>query len=106
VWRAAAQTSILDKQLAELEPTPYEFRFHFEDKSGKHNYESGDWETHATYWRWSKKMGEAETLRRLLGRFNDDYPARGMAFAIGNQAKRPQTWQLLGVDEVLQRDLF
>ena len=24
-------------------------------------------------------------------------PARGMAFAVGNMAKRPQTWQLLGV---------
>lgn len=29
--------------------------------------------------------------------FNDVYPRKGMVFAIGNQAKRPQTWQLLGV---------
>jgi hypothetical protein len=32
-----------------------------------------------------------------------------MAFALGNQAKRPQTWQLLGVirlDEVTQGELF
>jgi hypothetical protein len=33
---AAAQTSILDNQLAELEPSPFEFRFQFEDDSGKH----------------------------------------------------------------------
>jgi hypothetical protein len=40
--------------------------------------------------------------------FNEDYPKQGMAFAIGNQAKRPQTWQLLGVlrlDELDQGDL-
>ena len=26
-----------------------------------------------------------------------EYPKRGMLFAVGNQAKRPQVWQLLGV---------
>ncbi len=31
------------------------------------------------------------------GVFNEDYPRRGMVFAIGNMTKRPQTWQLLGV---------
>jgi hypothetical protein len=34
---------------------------------------------------------------------------KGMVFALGNQAKRPQTWQLLGVirlDEMLQGELF
>jgi hypothetical protein len=41
--------------------------------------------------------------------YNDEYPKKGMAFALGNQAKRPQTWQLLGVirlDELAQSDLF
>jgi hypothetical protein len=33
----------------------------------------------------------------MSGKFNDEYPRAGMAFALGNQAKRPQTWQLLGV---------
>ncbi len=107
--RAAAQTSILDKQLAELEPSPYEFKFRFEDQGGKHNYENGDWETHAMFWGWRRKHGEAETLRRMSEVFNDEYPKRGMVFAIGNQAKRPKTWQLLGVirlDEMKQGELF
>jgi hypothetical protein len=107
--RAAAQTSILDKQLSELEPSPVEFRFQFEDGSGKHKYENGDWETHAMFWLWRTKYGEAAALRRMDEVFNDEYPRRGMVFAIGNQAKRPQTWQLLGVirlDEVPQGELF
>ncbi len=107
--RAAAQTSILDKQLADLEPSPFEFRFQFEDDGGKHDYENGDWETHAMYWLWCKRYGETETLRLMNDTFNDEYPKRGMVFAIGNQAKRPQTWQLLGVirlDESRQGDLF
>jgi hypothetical protein len=41
--------------------------------------------------------------------FNEEYPAKGMAFALGNMAKRPQTWHLLGVlrlDEQRQKDMF
>jgi hypothetical protein len=40
--------------------------------------------------------------------FNEEYPRKGMVFAIGNQAKRPQTWQLLGVirlNEQIQGEL-
>jgi hypothetical protein len=106
---AAQQTSILDKELAELEPSPFDFRFQFEDDAGQHDYQNGDWETHVMFWRWRERYGEAEALTRMASVFNDDYPKRGMAFALGNQAKRPQTWQLLGVirlDEMTQGDLF
>jgi len=94
---AASQTSMFDKELAELEPSPYDFRFRFEDASGAHDYQCGDWETHAMFWRWQAQFDQTETLRRMSGVYNDEYPRRGLAFAVGNQAKRPQTWQLLGV---------
>jgi hypothetical protein len=61
------------------------------------------------FWRWRQRHGERETLQRMEGVFNDEYPKRGMVFALGNQAKRPQTWQPLGVirlDETRQADLF
>ena len=106
---AAQQTSIFDKELAELEPSPLDFRFQFEDDDGSHDYQNGDWETHVMFWRWREHYREAETLKRMTSVFNDEYPARGMVFALGNQAKRPQTWQLLGVirlDEMRQGDLF
>lgn len=95
--RAAGQTSMFDKELAELEPSPFEFRFRFEDDAGKHDYENGDWETHAMFWREQKRRGEAAALAWMDQTFNEEYPSKGMVFAIGNQAKRPQTWQLLGV---------
>lgn len=106
---AAQQTSIFDKELAELEPSPYDFRFQFEDDAGRHDYQNGDWETHVMFWRWRDRYGEAQALKRMATVFNEEYPAKGMVFALGNQAKRPQTWQLLGVirlDEVRQGDLF
>lgn len=106
---AAQQTSIFDKELAELEPSPFDFRFKFEDNAGRHDYQNGDWETHVMFWRWRERYGETGALDRMASVFNDDYPKRGMVFALGNQAKRPQTWQLLGVirlDEMTQGDLF
>lgn len=106
---AAQQTSIFDKELAELEPSPFDFRFQFEDDAGKHDYQNGDWETHVTFWRWRKLYGDAGAIERMTTMYNVEYPAKGMVFALGNQAKRPQTWQLLGVlrlDEAKQGDLF
>jgi hypothetical protein len=106
--RAAQQKSFLDTELAELEPSPYDFRFTFEDDSGSHDYQNGDWETHAMFFRERRKKTEAEVLEWMDHVFNEEYPKRGMAFAIGNQAKRPQTWQLLGVlrlDVVKQAEL-
>lgn len=106
---AAQQTSIFDRELAELEPSPFDFRFQFEDASGRHDYQNGDWETHVMFWRWRDRYGEAGALERMAAVYNEEYPRKGMAFALGNQAKRPQTWQLLGVirlDELAQDDLF
>lgn len=106
---AAQQTSIFDKELAELEPSPFDFRFQFEDDDGRHDYQNGDWETHAMFWRWQAQYGETGALERMRAVYDEEYPSKGMAFALGNQAKRPQTWQLLGVirlDEMTQRDLF
>jgi hypothetical protein len=106
---AAKQTSIFDKELAELEPSRFDFRFQFDDASGHHDYQNGDWETHVMFWKWQERYGEKDALERMADAYNHDYPKRGMVFALGNQAKRPQTWQLLGVirlDELLQGELF
>lgn len=107
--RAAGQASLFDRDLAQFEPSTYEFYFKFEDGSGKHKYRSGDWETHAMFWRERQSHGEANALRWMSEVYNDEYPKKGMAFAIGNQAKRPQVWQLLGVirlDESTQGELL
>lgn len=95
--RAASQSSWLDKKLAELEPSPYDFRFKFEDASGKHDYQNGDWEAHAMFWRERQRFDEQRALQFMREKFSDEYPKKGMVFALGNLAKRPQTWQLLGV---------
>lgn len=106
---ASRQTDIFDEELAELEPTPYSFSFKFDDDDGSHHYHNGDWEAHAMFWRQSQTSSIQETLSWMDHVFNEDYPKKGMAFALGNMAKRPQTWQLLGVirlDDPGQGELF
>ncbi|CEJ10724.1 hypothetical protein BN1110_01007 [bacterium YEK0313] len=96
--RAARQGSLFDKELASLEPTPYEFKFRFRDEEAEHTYTNGDWEAHAMFYNGrQQERSEAEVLQWMDTVFNDEYPQRGMAFAVGNQAKRPHVWQLLGV---------
>lgn len=96
--KAAAQTSLFDKELAALEPTPFQFRFRFEDDV-PHDFENGDWEAHAMFYNARTKLGmsEQEALDWMDYKFNDEYPSKGMLFAVGNQAKRRHVWQLLGV---------
>jgi hypothetical protein len=107
---AARQGSFLDEQLKALEPSPFEFKFKFEDATGKHDYASGDWEAHAMFFNGRKREGsEQAALDWMSKTFNEEYPRKGMLFCVGNMAKRPQTWQLLGVlrvDDTGQAALF
>ena len=107
--KAASQGSFFDKQLAALEPSPYEFRFKFEDGTGTHDYANGDWEAHAMFFNGRRREGSDQaTLDWMSRAFNEQYAKRGMLFCVGNMARRPQTWQLLGVlrvDETTQQAL-
>ena len=61
------------------------------------------------FWHQCRRTNADEAVKWMEHVFNEDYPKKGMAFAIGNQAKRPQTWQLLGVirlDMARQGELF
>jgi hypothetical protein len=102
---AARQGSFFDERLKALEPSPYEFRFKFDDASGPHDYANGDWEAHAMYFNGCRREGsEQAALDWMSKTFNENYARKGMLFCVGNMAKRPQTWQLLGVLRVDDTD--
>ncbi len=107
---AARQISFFDSELAALEPSPYEFRFKFDDAQGRHDYANADWEAHAMFFYGRMRHGSDEaTLDWMSQTFNEHYRDKGMLFCVGNLAKRPQTWQLLGVlrvDPSPQASLF
>lgn len=94
---AVQQQSFLDEELAAIEPSPFEFRLSFRDEDGWHHHLCGDWETTAAFWNLRRSHGEEAALKHLDEMYNSQYPQKGMVLALGNMARRPQTWLLLGV---------
>ncbi len=96
--RQARQYLMFDKELDVLEPCPFKFTMHFKDGDGKQrNKTCADWETSAAFFNLSQTYAENEVLQHLKNTYCDDYVKRGLVLALGNLAKRPQTWQLLGI---------
>jgi len=94
----AKQSSMFDKDLDIIEPCPFEFKMQFSDGDGKtRNKKCSDWETSAAYFNLSRKFDEQKALEHLQTTYCDEYVRTGLVFALGNMAKRPQTWQLLGI---------
>ena len=110
-YRAAAdQLSLIDKELAALDPCPYAFKFEFETDDGvKHIMTCEDWETAATFYRFERLLGGAKgALDKMDTVFNEEYPKAGMAFAMGTHSRHPDQWLLVGVlrlDTVSQMSL-
>lgn len=95
---AARQGSFFDQELRALDPCPYAFHFDWTDADGvTHKATCDDWETAATYYRREKSMGSEGALADMERTFGIDYPARGMAFAMGTHSRRPEQWLLVGV---------
>jgi len=97
---AARQPSFLDpdSDLIALEPCPYAFHFDWTDAEGKsHKATCDDWETAATYYRRSQTMNAADALASMEETFGEEYPRKGIAFAMGTHSRRPDQWLLVGV---------
>lgn len=107
---AAKQLSFLDEELKALDPCPYAFTFDYKTADGKaHTATCDDWETTATFYRWAKEYGEERALAEMHRVFGEDYPKRGMVFAMGTHSRRPEQWLLVGVirlDAVKQYSLI
>ena len=95
---AAAQLSMLDEELAALEPCPYAFKFDYQTEDGiAHEMACEDWETAAMFNRFQRLMGTPAALDTMSVTFNEEYPAAGMVFAMGTHSRHPDQWLLIGV---------
>jgi hypothetical protein len=95
--KSARQADMLDKEVEAFTPTPYMLSFSFRDDDGLHTHQCGDWETHATFYKWANQYGEESALERMKQKYEDEYQKRGVVFVLGTHAKRPRQWTLLGV---------
>lgn len=95
--KTLAQGSLLERELAVLEPCPYDLIVSFTDASGPHRMQCGDWETPAAFFKWKNLYGEAEALKKLKDKYENEYARNGVAFAMGTMNRYPKTWMLLGI---------
>lgn len=106
---AASQKSFFDDELKALDPCPYAFKFDYWTEDGKsHKATCDDWETSAMFYNFQNRYGENEALAIMDKTFNEEYPRKGMAFAMGTHSRRSQQWLLVGVirlDEIAQMPL-
>jgi hypothetical protein len=94
---AARQLSIFDKEIAALDPCKYEFRFDYSTDDGSHTGKCADWETSATFYRWERRYGERRALDEMVRTFGEEYPKKGIAFAMGTHSLYPDVWLLVGI---------
>lgn len=107
---AARQRSFFDRDLIALDPCPYAFHFDWTDADGNsHRATCDDWETTATFYRREREMGAEKALASMEVTFGEEYPRKGMAFAMGTHSRRAEQWLLVGVlrlDQVDQPSLL
>lgn len=90
-------------------PCPMEFRYRYRTNDGERTGTCQDWETEATFFRWRELYGEERTLAEMRKVFGEDYPAKGVLFAMGTHSLYPDTWLMNGIirlDELPQLELF
>ena len=105
----AAQKDLFNsKHLIPFEPCPYIFKYSYETDDGQREGTCQDWETDATFFKWRKLYGETSALERMQKAFGEEYPAKGMVFAMGTHSLYPETWLINGIirlDEIKQMSL-
>ncbi len=97
------------RKLIPLEPCPYRFKYRYATDDGNREGTCQDWETDATFFNLSKQYGEVKALEHMQRVFGEEYPEKGMAFAMGTHSQYPETWLINGVirlDEIIQSSLF
>lgn len=96
------------KPLLPYEPCPYAFKYRYTTNDGERQGTCQDWETDATFFKWRHLYGETRALAEIQRVFGDEYPKKGIVFAMGTHSLYPDTWLINGIirmDEVQQMNL-
>ncbi|MFD7298367.1 hypothetical protein ACFV9W_34215 [Streptomyces sp. NPDC059897] len=114
----ADQMDLLDQDLRQLEWVPLEFRYRFSCNDSRctgHDLALRDWEAGESYRKFLRQYGPEDVEEKLRERWFTRMftPDRAVHCFVGNLAKRPKTFMLLGlfyprrdVVEIHQEELF
>lgn len=105
-----AQADLFNTQrLIPRTPCPFKFKYIYHDADKERTATCQDWETEATFFKWRNLYGEEKALSEMTKVFGEEYPAKGVLFAMGTHSQYPETWLMNGIvrlDEVKQPTLF
>lgn len=106
----AAQVDMFNSTpLIPYDPCPYVFKYSYVTDDGERLGSCQDWETDATFYNWSRHYGEQTALENMRRVFGEEYPKKGMVFAMGTHSQYPDTWLINGIirlDELKQMSLL
>ena len=97
------------KVLLPYAPCPYVFKYQYSIEDGEREGTCQDWEIEATFYKWKKLYGEEQALAEMNRVFGEEFPKKGVVFAMGTHSRFPDTWLINGVirlDEIRQQSLF
>jgi len=105
----AAQDDLFNsKPLIPYGPCPFRFKYRYTTDDGEREGTCQDWETDATFFNWRRLYDEQSALEKMQKVFGEEYPSKGMVFAMGTHSLYPETWLINGIirmDEVQQMAL-
>jgi hypothetical protein len=105
----AAQADLFNSSpLIPYQPCPHIFKYSYVTDDGQREGTCQDWETDATFYNLSRHYGEPKALEHMQRVFGEEYPSKGMVFAMGTHSLYPDTWLINGIirlDEVRQMSL-
>lgn len=95
---AVAQADLFNaKPLVPYQPCPYRFKYKYLINDRPREGTCQDWELEATFFKWQKIYGSERAIREMTKAFGDEYPNKGMLFAMGTHSIYPDTWLINGV---------
>ena len=100
-----AQADLFARKIASYRPCPYHFKYRYRTDDGERFGTCQDWETEATFFKWSQDYGKENALDKIRDVFGVDWPKKGMTLAMGTHSRYPDTWLINGVirlDEIDQ----
>ena len=103
------QVDMFQKAQLPLEPCPYRFKYKYKTDDGEREGTCQDWETDATFFHWRRRYGEEQAVQQMQRVFGEEYPSKGMAFAMGTHSRYPDVWLINGIirlDEISQLSLL
>lgn len=104
-----AQQDLFAKEVTPYAPCPYRFKYRYRTDDGERFGTCQDWEIEATFYRWSRLYGEERALAEMRRVFGDEYPRKGLLFAMGTHSQYPDVWLINGLirlDPILQPSLI